>query len=70
VENAGDDMKELPEKEFYSPEEIGQMLGLSDETIRGYIRSKELQAYRFGKSWRVHKKDFEKFLEAHKNKDE
>lgn len=63
-------MKELPEKEFFSPEEIGQMLGLSNETIRGYIRSKELEAYRFGKSWRVRKRDFEKFLEAHKNKDE
>lgn len=63
-------MQDLPEKEFYSPEEIGQLLGLSDETIRGYIKKGDLQAYKFNKIWRVRKKDFEKFLEDHKRKDE
>ncbi len=56
------------EKEWYSPQEIADLLGLKVDTIREYIRKKELIAYRFGRDYRVKKEDYEKFLQERRTK--
>ena len=50
------------DKEWYSPQEIADLLGLKVDTIREYIRKKQLPAYKFGRDYRVKKEDYEEFL--------
>jgi excisionase family DNA binding protein len=50
------------EKDWYSPQEIAEELGLKVETIREYIRKKELPAYKFGRDYRVKREDYEEWL--------
>ena len=57
------------EKDWFSPQEIAQMLGLKVDTIREYIRKKELPAYRFGRDYRVKKEDYEEFLRKRRTTD-
>jgi excisionase family DNA binding protein len=51
------------EKDWYSPQELADILGLKVDTIREYIRKKQLPAYRFGRDYRVRKVDYEKWVE-------
>jgi excisionase family DNA binding protein len=51
------------EKEWYSPQEIADLLDLKVETIREYIRKRELIAYKFGRDYRVKREDYEAWLE-------
>ena len=50
------------QKEFYTVREIADLLGVTVDTIQGYIRRKELIAYRVGDSYRIRKEDLEAFL--------
>jgi len=50
-------------------EEIAQELKLHPDTIREYIRKKQLIAYRFGRDYRVKKEDYEEFLKKRKTTD-
>jgi len=56
-------------KDYLSPEEAAETLGLSPETIRAYIRSGELPAYRFGKRYRIRTVDFDEFVKSHSTKE-
>ncbi len=49
-------------KEFYTVREIAELLEVTVDTIQGYIRRKELIAYKMGKSYRIRKADLEEFL--------
>jgi excisionase family DNA binding protein len=49
------------DKEWYTVEELAHEWGLKEETIRAYIRSKQLEAVRFGNTYRVHKDAKKKF---------
>ena len=52
------------DKEFLSVKEIADMLGVSVDTVQGWIRRKELIAYKVGtKAYRVKRSDLQKFLE-------
>jgi excisionase family DNA binding protein len=51
------------DKEWYSVEELAKEWGLKEETIRQYIRTKQLEAVRFGNTYRVHKDAKEKFID-------
>ncbi len=50
------------EKDYYTPQEIADKLNLKPDTIREYIRRKELPAYRFGRDYRIKKDDYEEWL--------
>ena len=50
-------------KEFLSVKEIADKLGVTVDTIQGYIRRKELQAFRIGNKYVVRQEDFDRFLE-------
>ena len=44
-------------------EEIVQELKMHVDTIRGWIRDGKLKATRFGRDYRIKRKDFDKFVD-------
>lgn len=48
--------------EWLSVEEVAQMLKMDEETIRRWIRSRQLKAYKFGRDLRIRRDDFDKFV--------
>ena len=52
--------------EWLSVEDIAKELGLTEETIRTYIRSRQLTAYRVGNTYRIKREDLNRFLERRK----
>ena len=53
------------QREYLSPNEIAEYLGISPFTIRRYIKLGELKAVKLLGSFRVHKNDLQVFLKAH-----
>jgi excisionase family DNA binding protein len=49
--------------EWLTVEEIAQELKMHVDTIRGWIRDGKLKATRFGRDYRIKRKDFDKFVE-------
>jgi excisionase family DNA binding protein len=48
--------------EWLSVEEVAQILKMDEETVRRWIRNKQLKAYRFGRDLRIRRDDFDKFV--------
>ena len=48
---------------LYSPEEVAQMLGVTPNAVRGWLRVGTLPAFKFGKVWRIKETDLEAFVE-------
>jgi len=58
-------------EEFVTIDEIAERLHVTTETVRVWIREKQLTAYKIGRSYLVKPEDLEKFIESRKtNKDE
>ena len=55
---------------FLTVDEVAEKLQLNPETIRRYIIAKELEAYKFGKNYRIEEKELERFLKDRSNKKE
>ncbi|HZQ07966.1 MAG TPA: helix-turn-helix domain-containing protein [Anaerolineae bacterium] len=53
------------QREYLSPNEIGEYLGVSPFTIRRYIKLGELKAVKLLGGFRVHRNDLQAFLKAH-----
>lgn len=49
-------------KEFYTVEELAELLQVHWQTILNYIRSGELKAVKLGKGYRISKKEFDAFV--------
>lgn len=49
-------------EQFYTPEELSEILKLNIITIYRYIRSKKLKAYKLGNTYRIDKKTFDSFI--------
>ena len=49
--------------EWLTVEEIAQELKMHVDTVRGWIRDGKLKATRFGRDYRIRRKDFDKFIE-------
>ena len=47
---------------FYSIMDVATGLGISDKTVRRWIKSSELTAHQIGRQWRISKTDLETFL--------
>lgn len=58
-------LQNMPE-EFYTAQELADMLKVNIMTIYRYINSGKLEAYKFGKEFRVKKSDFNKYLKKSK----
>ncbi len=53
----------MPEKvEWMTVEQVAQELGVHPDTIRGYIRERELPAVQLKRTYRIKRKDYEEFL--------
>lgn len=46
--------------------EVAEQLKVSAKTIRVWIESGKLEGYRFGKDYRIHKQDLERFINQSK----
>ena len=51
-------------KEFYSPEEIAERLGVNKMTIYRLLTKGELPYHQIGKLKRIHRDDFQAFLDT------
>jgi len=52
----------MTEEEFYTTEELAEKLRVNIMTIYRYIKAGKLKAYKFGKEFRIDKKEFDRFL--------
>jgi len=48
--------------EYLTPKDIAQLLHVHEETVRRYIRMRQLPAVKLGGVYRVRREDLEKFL--------
>jgi excisionase family DNA binding protein len=51
-------------EEFLSPEAVGERLGISVYTVRRWIKTGQLRAFKPGKEYRIQASDLEEFLRA------
>lgn len=56
------------QKEFYTAEEISQILEYNIMTIYRYIKTGKLKAYKIGKEFRIDKEKFKEFLKDGESK--
>ncbi len=54
--------------EWLSVEDIAKELGLTEDTIRNYIRIKQLVAVKIGNTYRIKREDLNRFLDERKTK--
>ncbi len=52
----------VAEKPFLTLEDIADLLELNVNTVRRYVREGKIKAIRLGKSYRVRREEFERFL--------
>lgn len=57
------EMERNMDKEFYTPEEVAEILQLHQQTILLYIKSGKLPAMRLNKGYRVKKTDLDFFIQ-------
>jgi putative molybdopterin biosynthesis protein len=57
----------VPNEEFYSAQELADILRVNIMTIYRYIKAGKLEAYKIGKEFRIDKKEFLRFLDKVKN---
>lgn len=55
-------------EEYLTTKEIASILKVNVLTVRRWIESKKLTAYRLDKAYRINKLDFERFLSERKIK--
>ena len=64
-------MQRWPVQErFLTVEQIAKDLQVAEDTVRGWIRNKQLPAYRFGKEYRVKREDYEEFIKKRRTTDD
>ena len=55
---------------WLTAEEIAEDLRVHVSTVREWIRQKKLKAAKFGRDYRIKRKDYEEFIEKHYNVDD
>ncbi len=55
-------------KEFYTAQELANILKVNIMTIYRYIKAGKIKAYKIGKEFRIEKKEFDNFLDKVKTK--
>jgi excisionase family DNA binding protein len=48
--------------EWLSVVEVAKNLKMDEETVRKWIRRRQLKAYKFGRDYRIRREDFEAFI--------
>ncbi|MEA1883876.1 MAG: helix-turn-helix domain-containing protein [Thermotogota bacterium] len=57
-------------KEYYTVQQISQLLDLHEKTIQRYIREGKIKAKKVGKSWRVTKENLDEFTGTDEEEDD
>lgn len=52
------------QQQYYSVQEMAEMLGYRPMTIYRYISAKTLKAYKIGKEYRIEHSEFTRFMAA------
>ena len=52
----------MTEKEYLSPTEIAELLGIAEGTVREWLRRGELKGIKVGRQWRIKRDILDKFL--------
>ena len=58
----------MEEKDFYTAKELADKLRVNVMTIYRYIKASKIEAYKFGKEFRIEKREFNRFLKSVKTK--
>lgn len=61
-------MTEEAKGEYYTPEEVAEMLTIAPESVARLLRQGKMPGYKFGGSWRIDKQEFARYREAQRNK--
>lgn len=56
----------MTKEEYYTIEEVAEMLKVVYLTVYRWIQEKKLIAYKAGKQYRIKKQDLDKFIERQK----
>lgn len=59
----------MPEKEYYSPQEIAEKFNIKPRTVSAWIRQGKLKAIKLGDLWRVHVNDLNEFIRKSQSND-
>ncbi len=54
--------------QWLSVEDVARELNLTEDTIRSYIRRRQLSAVRFGNTYRISREDLDKFIAERRTK--
>lgn len=54
----------MSEKQFYTTQELANLLSYNVMTIYRYIKDSKLKAYKIGKEFRIEKEDFDIFINS------
>ena len=54
------------EEQFLSLEDVASRLQVSDQTVRRWVKSGKLTAYKPGLEYRIREADLQRFIEAHR----
>lgn len=54
-------------QDWLTAEEIAEDIRVHVSTVREWIRRKKLRAAKFGRDYRIKRKDYEEFIEKHYN---
>jgi excisionase family DNA binding protein len=49
-------------EKYYSPEDVAEILGVKDRTVRAWLKSGKLKGKKLGRLWRVKESDLEEFI--------
>ena len=49
---------------LYTPEQVAQLLGMSDRHVRTMCATDQIRAVKIGRVWRIHREDFQAWLDA------
>lgn len=55
-------MPKKPKRDYYTAQQMADILGVSPSTIYRWMDEGELQAYKLGSLWRVKKNTFDSYL--------
>lgn len=56
----------MSQNQFYTATELAETLKVNIMTVYRYIKARRLPAYKFGKEFRIEKREFEAFVEKAK----
>ncbi len=51
-------------EKYYSTEDVAEILGFKEKTVREWLRTGKLKGKKVGRLWRVKESDLEKFINS------